>query len=99
MNTGMSGLALDTLAPGVEGYLVAHKGVVHYPLVLATHEGNGDVSRWLDSLPTTLTLKFPCVLSVKLQGMLMRRGFVPVTEWVDEIEEEVEFYTREARTP
>jgi len=68
------------LAPGVRGYTVWSHGELYVPLVIADHEGRGDVARYLDTLPTDRVVKFPTVVSVRLIDMLLRRGFAWATE-------------------
>jgi len=68
------------LAPGVRGYTVWSHGELYVPLVIAEREGSGDVGRYLDTLPLDRVVKFPSVLSERLAGMLLRRGFAPATE-------------------
>lgn len=67
-----------TLAPGVDGYAVAHAGRVYIPAVHATRPGSGDVGRFLDALSPRCV--FPCVISERLAEMLMRRGWRPTLE-------------------
>jgi hypothetical protein len=63
------------LAPGVRGYSVMVDGILHIPLVTAERDGSGDVGRFLDSIPKDQPVRFPTVMSARLAGMLMRRGF------------------------
>lgn len=67
---------LDDLAPGVVGKVERGPGLMVLVVVFATQQGRGDVSRYLDSLPTDVTVQVPIVVSPKLRGMLARRGFV-----------------------
>lgn len=68
------------LAPGVRGYAVKSKGAIYIPVIVADKPGNGDVRRFLDSLPTDQTIRFPCVISPVLAAALERRGFVATKE-------------------
>jgi hypothetical protein len=68
------------LAPGVRGYSVDVDGELYIPLVIAEKPGNGDVGRFLNSLPVDKIVKFPNVLNRRLAGMLHRRGFVTHVE-------------------
>lgn len=54
------------------------KGALWVPLVIAEKPGNGDVGRYLDSLPGDRRVVFPNVISDVLIGMLKRRGFTEV---------------------
>lgn len=63
------------LADGVVGYDVDHEGELWVPVIAATEPGNGDVARYLDSLPTDRTVVVPNVVSSQLAAMLERRGF------------------------
>ena len=64
------------IAPGVDGYTVdlGDKGL-YVPLLMAKRPGNGDVGRYLDSLPLDRRVVVPGVISGILEGMLERRGF------------------------
>ncbi len=88
---------MERLAPGVLGYTVdMPDGTLNIPMIQAEREGNGDVGRYLESLPRDRRICFPCVISRRLQGMLERRGFVPSVEWADDFEEWVEVMARPA---
>lgn len=75
------------VAPGVRGEVVERqvpvvgrdlKGLDRYTfvnIVVAEREGNGDVGRWLDSLPRDHVVIVTSVISERLKGMLERRGF------------------------
>ena len=66
------------LAPGVRGILFdEHDGII-VTSVFAEQEGSGAVSAWLDSLPKNRRVTFTTVLSGRLAGMLVRRGFQPI---------------------
>jgi len=83
---------LVQLAPGVLGVAVEHDGCTWYPAIVAEREGAGDVGRWLDSLPATA--RIPCVTSVRLRGMLKRRGWRDEWPRVPEINEFVDVWRR-----
>lgn len=72
------------LAPGVRGYTVEQNGELYVPLIIADRPGSGDVGRYLDSLPRDRTVKFPNVLSERLEQMLLRRGFHHGVEYSEE---------------
>jgi len=67
------------LAPGVFGFLREFIGpnthTIEIASLRAAHEGNGDVGRYLDSLPKDQTVVVPLVTSERLAGMLDRRGY------------------------
>jgi hypothetical protein len=83
----------------VAGYSVDVDGATYYPVVRATRPGCGDISRWLDGLPKDKTIKFPTVISRKLEAMLVRRGFTLVQEWDEHCREMADVYVRPATTP
>lgn len=70
-------MQLDELAPGVMGYTVDKADALYVPMIIATKPGNGDVGRYLDTLPTDRKVIVPNVMNPILMGMLDRRGFVP----------------------
>ncbi len=87
---------LEQLAPGVRGYtMTSEDGSVYVPVVVAMNPGHGDVGRYIDSLPKDKTVKFPTVISARLEGMLKRRGFTLTREWDPNFEEWAEVYVRE----
>ena len=92
------------LAEGVRGILFDLPDGIWIPFIRAENPGNGDVARFLDGLPTDRRIIFPSVLSLKLEGMLTKRGFVcQVVKNVGEPEYpdepmEVDAMVREART-
>ena len=63
----------DFLAPGVRGYAIEENGKIYIPLIIAEQEGSGVVGRFLDSLTPRCVI--PTVTSVRLRGMLERRGW------------------------
>jgi len=63
------------LAPGVQGYVIVADGVYYIPVVAAVTPGNGDVSRWLNTLPRNLAISFPTVVNERFAKMLRKRGF------------------------
>lgn len=69
------------LGVGVYGYSVETPDGLYIPVVQAQKEGNGDVGRWLDSLPTDRRIVFASVFSVRLAGMLERRGWTFIDEY------------------
>jgi hypothetical protein len=87
---------LDELAPGVFGYTVDSPNGLYVPLVIAKNPGNGDVGRYLDSLPTNRRVIVPDVLNPQLAGMLERRGFTLTEEWSASFDEMVPIYERES---
>lgn len=77
------GLMLYELAPGVVGYTAEHDGITYVPMIEAMREGNGDVGRYLDSLP--VGTRIPNVISDRLEGMLRRRKWLLTYEFnIDE---------------
>jgi hypothetical protein len=87
---------LDELAPGLFGYTVEYEGALYVPLVVADDPGHGACSRYLDSLPRDRTIKFPTVISSKLEGALQRRGFTLELEYSTEFQTHVDVYVRRA---
>ena len=85
---------LEQLAPGVTGYTREWNDSLYIPYIRADREGNGDVGRYLDSLPTDRRVVVPCVISKRLEGMLKRRGFTPAWEWSEYMGEHVEIWER-----
>lgn len=85
---------LDLLAPGVEGYTVETHDGLYVPLIVAKVRGNGDVGRYLDSLPTDRRVVVPNVVNSLLAEMLARRGFVLTEEWAEPYEEMVPIWER-----
>jgi len=72
------------LAPGVHGTLFDTPGGVYIPTISADEPGSGGVGRHLDALPKGRAIEFPTVLSAKLRGMLLRRGYVEIVEHSEE---------------
>jgi hypothetical protein len=70
------------LAAGVRGYAIEENGRIFIPLIIAEHEGNGDVGRFLDSLSPRCVI--PNLTSPRLMGMLSRRGFIP--DWSEGVD-------------
>ena len=89
----------DLLAPGVRVYAIKHDGAIYIPFIAADTPGNGDVSRFLDSLPTDVTIRVPCVINRILAAALKRRGFVETQEYAEEVGEWVEIYERLKAAP
>jgi hypothetical protein len=78
-----SGSKLDPkgmLAPGVYGYAIECERGLYIPWIAAESEGSGIVGKFLDELPRDRRVVFPTVLSDRLAGMLLRRGFIPSWE-------------------
>jgi hypothetical protein len=87
----------EHLASGVTGYTVRmSNGSLYVPLIQAVHEGNGDVGRYLDSLPIDRVVVVPNVVSGLLVGMLVRRGFALAYEWAEPYEALCSMYVRES---
>lgn len=87
-------LLLDVLAPGVHGKRFETPNGTYFPIVYAAQAGAGDVGRFLDGLPPDQVMKFPCVVSSRLQGMLQRRGFRRTLERHEEAGEYVDVWVR-----
>ena len=85
----------ERLADGVFGYTMdeGEKGL-YVPWIAAENEGDGRVGKYLDSLPRDRRIVFPTILSQRLAGMLLRRGFTPSKEWAEEWAEWVEIMER-----
>ena len=83
------------LAPGVRGHYFDTPEGIYIPVITADHPGSGDVSRFLDALPKDRPVKFPTVISGKLRGMLLRRGFIDGQEFSPEYDDWVEIMVRE----
>lgn len=90
--TGMN--LMDRVARGVLADIHDTPHGLYIPLVQAEIPGNGDVSRWLDSLPGDRRIVFPTVLSRRLEGMLARRGYALWLEWAEPFEEWAECWVR-----
>lgn len=87
---------VEEISAASGGYAVESDGAIYIPVVMMQRRGRGDGGRFLDSLPRDRTVKFPCVISRVLVGMLERRGFVLTYEWSTEFREYVDVYVREA---
>lgn len=92
-------LLCKAIAPGVWGYTMEEEGALWIPVLVAERPGQGNVGRYLDSLPRDRTIKVPNVLSSRLAGMLARRGFMACEEacQIDGVAECVEIWVREAK--
>jgi hypothetical protein len=90
----VSALFDSEIGPGVTGYTMDIRGDLYVPLIQAVHPGNGDVGRYLDSLPTGCRIVVPNVISARLEGMLLRRGFEPIAEWFEDFGEYVPCWHR-----
>ena len=75
------------LAPGVRGFTYIRHKEIMIPLILAEHEGSGDVGRFLDRLSRRCVIVF--VTSKRLRGMLVRRG------WFETIEDETDLWRQD----
>ena len=93
----MAPTGLSEVYPGVCGVMFdeGERGM-YVPIVIAEAQGSGDVGRFIDHLLSEYhTVKFPCVLSVRLKGMLGRRGFRLTHEWDELGGEWVEVWVKE----
>lgn len=89
MRTDPNTLEYQELAPGVHGLTEEMLGMLVIHVIIADPPGQGNVSRYLDTLPTDRPIMAVRVLSEKLAGMLSRRGFSPgkvVAEGIGEVE-------------
>jgi hypothetical protein len=91
------GKSSHALGPGVFGYSVETPDGLYIPVVQAQREGQGDVGRWLDSLPTDRRIVFASVFSPRLAGMLERRGWTFVSEFDPRTGEDVPCWERGPR--
>jgi hypothetical protein len=62
------------IALGVRGHTFKKDGDIYIPLIIAEHEGSGDLDRFLDQLPTHCVVV--SVTEPHLENMLVRRGFI-----------------------
>lgn len=90
------GIEWKELGPGVMGYELVAEDAIQFIVVEAVNDGNGDVSRWLDSLPTDRTYRIPAVMTPKLAEMLARRGWTTFQDWFQFRKEMVTVYERKA---
>ena len=81
------------IAPGVRGDVHDTPAGLYIPIIFAEREGGGDVGRYLDALPRDRRVVFPCVISVRLAGMLVRRGFAPAFDHSEDFGE-IDVYER-----
>jgi hypothetical protein len=71
------------VAPGVLAEVIDDGGPLEVRSVLADEPGvPGAVGRWLDTLPRDRKVIVPAVVSPRLAGMLVRRGFAR-RRWFD----------------
>jgi len=91
-------MSLDEIAPGVFGYAMEHAGSTYYPIVMTKdkNKGKGCVTRFLNSLSTNKTIKFPNVILQTLKDSLLKRGFKIEHELDEEFGEMVEVLVRAA---
>jgi hypothetical protein len=79
----------DTLAAAMDvagvwpPHCVAAGDAIYIPVIMVDRRGQGIGGRWLDSLPTDVTLIVPNVMNPVLEGVLERRGFVHEWEWAE----------------
>lgn len=95
------GMVWEELAPGVMGYahvMADDPSIVYYGVIEAVTEGNGDVGRFLDNLPTDKTHRIALIINPRLEGMVRRRGWTTFYEWFDAAGENVLVYERKATT-
>lgn len=86
MKLALSGDEED-LAPGVKGIVFEEAGILYIGVLAATTPFNGDVGRYLDSIPKSKTVRVMDVMEPILEGMLERRGYDYVEVPAEEIEE------------
>lgn len=67
---------LPEISNGVFGDIVERGDYIFINIVWSAVEGQGNVGRWLNSLPTNKKIVVPAVVSAKFAGMLRRRGFI-----------------------
>jgi hypothetical protein len=84
----------ERLAPGVFGYATETDRGLYVGWIAAEREGSGDVGRYLDQLPRDRRVVFPTILSLRLAGMLLRRGFTVGKEYAEEFGEWVDLMER-----
>lgn len=84
----------ERLDDGVLGYTVETPEGIYIPWIQAEREGDGRVGRYLDALPCDRRVVFPTIISARLAGMLARRGFIPGSEWSEELAEWVDLMER-----
>lgn len=75
------------VAPGVLAFVndLRDLNITVIPAVIAMHEGNGDVGRWIDGLPRHRAIAFIEVGSDRLRGMLTRRGYIDAKMQVQDV--------------
>lgn len=83
------------LAPGVFGILFDLEDGIWIPFIRSAKTGQGNVGRFLDSLPLDRKVLFVDVISPILHGMLLRRGYVE--KWVAHMDDGCEAMVREPR--
>jgi hypothetical protein len=67
---------LPEIFPGVFGAIVERGNYIFINVIWSATENKGNVGRYLDSLPKDKIIIFPSVVSKKLEGMLLRRGYI-----------------------
>lgn len=82
------------LAPPLQGYICYEEiSRVYLPAIASLEPGKGHVGRYLSVLQDTYDeVIVPGVVSPKLAGMLMRRGYKIESHWAREIEEHVDCF-------
>lgn len=90
-------IELKTIEPNIEGYAVeCGENGIYVPLLFSKKENEGNINRLIVKLKLQYPLiKFPNVLSPKLQIMLIRQGFKLTTEYSSEYEENIEVWVWE----
>lgn len=63
------------ISHGVFGDIVERQGYIFINVIWSAVENQGNVGRYLDSLPKDKEIVVPVVMSAKFAGMLQRRGF------------------------
>lgn len=95
--TGPDADLVDRIGEASGGYAIEDgDGAIYIPIVMMDERGKGNCSRFLDSLPTNRTIKFPNVISAQLRGALERRGYREIHEWAVEFEDWVPVWVRRA---
>lgn len=74
--------APQLLFPGVMGLTVKRRGTISVVFIMSVEEGRGHVSRYIDHLKQKYSvIRFPNIISKRLENMLVKRGFEHVEEW------------------
>lgn len=68
----------------IQGKMDVQGGVVSVLAITNTKQGNGDFTRFVESLMAKYdVVVFQCVMNVRLQGWLRRHDFVQATSGID----------------